>query len=111
MPKGIKGRIYKPYWGEGSNRARNWQRYSDEGTVDRLKFEEGVDGYVPVVGSVPEVLSVTLAKLRATMCNMGSLNLREFSEKAVLTLVSEQSIIEGGTSNIVQPDYNVTDDN
>ena len=106
----IKGRIYKPYWGEGSNRARNWQRYSDEGTVDRLKFEEGVDGYVPVVGSVPEVLSVTLAKLRATMCNMGSLNLREFSEKAVLTLVSEQSIIEGGTSNIVQPDYNVTDD-
>jgi len=106
----IKGRIYKPYWGEGSNRARNWQRYSDEGTVDRLKFEEGVDGYVPVVGTVPEVLSVTLAKLRATMCNMGALSLREFNEKAVLTLVSEQSIVEGGTSNIVQPDYNVTDD-
>ena len=101
----IKGRMFKPYWGEGSNRARNWQRYTDEvGTVDRLKFEEGVDGYVPVVGSVPEVLGVTLAKLRATMCNAGSLTLGEFSDKAVLTMVSEQSVVEGGTSSIIQPD-------
>jgi IMP dehydrogenase len=106
----IKGRIYKPYWGEGSNRARNWQRYSDDGSIERLKFEEGVDGYVPVVGSTAEVLGVTLAKLRATMCNVGAMNLREFNEKAVLTQVSEQSIVEGGTSNIIQPDYNVSDE-
>jgi IMP dehydrogenase len=103
----LKGRLYKPYWGEGSNRARNWQRYSEDGGGDKLKFEEGVDGYVPVVGSVNEVLSVTLSKLRATMCNLGALNLREFNQNAVLTLVSEQSIVEGGTSNIIQPDYNV----
>jgi IMP dehydrogenase len=103
----LKGRLYKPYWGEGSNRARNWQRYSEDGGSDKLKFEEGVDGYVPVVGSVNEVLSVTLSKLRATMCNLGALNMREFNQNAVLTLVSEQSIVEGGTSNILQPDYNV----
>jgi IMP dehydrogenase len=104
----IGNRIYKPYWGEGSNRARNWQRYSDgadEGAADsKLKFEEGVDGYVPVVGTVPEVLGVTLAKLRSTMCNLGALDLREFSDNAVLTLVSEQSIVEGGTSNIIRPE-------
>ncbi len=99
----IGNRIYKPYWGEGSNRARNWQRYSDEGE-SKLKFEEGVDGYVPVVGTVSEALSVTLSKLRATMCNLGSLNLRDFTENAVLTMVSEQSIVEGGTSNIVRPE-------
>jgi IMP dehydrogenase len=106
----IKGGIYKPYWGEGSNRARNWQRYSDDASIERLKFEEGVDGYVPVVGSVPEVLGVTLAKLRATMCNVGAMGLREFSEKAVLTLVSEQSVVESGTSNIIQQDYSFTDE-
>ncbi len=100
----IKGRMYKPYWGEGSNRARNWQRYSDEMVTNQLKFEEGIDGYVPVVGSVAEVLGVTLTKLRSTMCNVGVLGLKEFAEKAELTLVSEQSIVEGGTSSIMQTD-------
>jgi IMP dehydrogenase len=100
----IKGRIYKPYWGEGSNRARNWQRYQDDKGASKMHFEEGVDGYVPVVGSVNEVLAVTLEKLRATMCNLGSKDLREFNRNAVLTLVSEQSIEEGGTSNIIQVD-------
>ena len=110
MPKvSIKGRLYKPYWGEGSNRARNWQRYADEASIERLKFEEGVDGYVPVVGSVAEVLGVTLAKLRAAMCNVGAMGLREFAEKAVLTMVSEQSIVEGGTAGIIQPDYGFGD--
>ncbi|MBW8888728.1 MAG: IMP dehydrogenase [Fibrobacteres bacterium] len=106
----IKGRMYKPYWGEGSNRARNWQRYS-EGAGAKMHFEEGVDGYVPVVGSVNEVLAVTLEKLRATMCNLGSNDLREFNRNAVLTLVSEQSIEEGGTSNIIQVDSKFEDTN
>jgi len=98
------GRLYKPYWGEGSNRARNWQRYSDDTQDVTMKFEEGVDAYVPVVGSVNDVLDVTLAKLRSTMCNNGALTLREFYEKAHLTRISEQSFIEGGTSTVVQPD-------
>lgn len=95
----ISGRMYKPYWGEGSNRARNWQRYLETGE-SHLKFEEGVDAYVPIIGSVKEVTAVTLAKLRSTMCNCGSLTLREFSENAILTRISEQSFVEGGTSNV-----------
>jgi AcrR family transcriptional regulator len=106
----IKGRMYKPYWGEGSNRARNWQRYMDDKGHSSLRFEEGVDGYVPVVGSVNEVLEVTLDKLRSTMCNLGSTKLGEFMENAVLTLVSEQSVVEGGTDNIVQIDSHLDDD-
>jgi IMP dehydrogenase len=98
----IKNSVFKPYWGEGSNRARNWQRYSEGKTVDGLLFEEGIDGYVPVIGPVKDMLSVTIGKLRSTMCNLGSLNLNEFTENAVLTLVSGQSIVEGGTSNIVK---------
>jgi IMP dehydrogenase len=94
----IGGRIYKPYWGEGSNRAMNWQRY---GMSRDMKFEEGVDAYVPVVGSVNEVLEVTIAKLKSTMCNLGALTLADFRKNAVLTRISEQSFVEGGTTNVL----------
>jgi IMP dehydrogenase len=105
----IGGRIYKPYWGEGSNRARNWQRYQHEiGDAETgHKFEEGIDAYVPVLGSVREMMAVTIAKLKSTMCNMGALSLREFSEKAVLTRISEQSFTEGGTSNVFTFDKDI----
>jgi IMP dehydrogenase len=95
------GRMYKPYWGEGSNRARNWQRYN-VGNEQYLKFEEGVDGYVPIVGSVDDVLDVTIAKLRSTMSNVGAATIREFAQRAVLTRISEQSFVEGGTSNVTR---------
>jgi IMP dehydrogenase len=94
----IGGRMYKPYWGEGSNRARNWQRYNADG---RMKFEEGIDGYVPIVGTVNEALDVTVNKVISTMCNCGSLTLSDFSRDAVLTRISEQTFIESGTSNIL----------
>jgi len=100
----IKNNLFKPYWGEGSNRARNWQRYSEGKQSGNFQFEEGIDGYVPVVGSVEDVLTVTLTKLRSTMSNLGSINLSEFAANAILTLVSEQSIVESGTSNIVRID-------
>ena len=104
----IGGRMYKPYWGEGSNRARNWQRYQNGLDAETgQKFEEGIDAYVPVLGSVREIMGVTLAKLRSTMCNMGSLSLREFSDKAVLTRISEQSFAEGGTSNVLTLDKDI----
>ncbi len=92
----IGGRLYKPYWGEGSNRARNWQRYG----TGEMKFEEGVDAYVPIVGSVNDVLGITAAKIRSTMCNTGALTLSEFTNNSVLTRISEQSFVEGGTSNV-----------
>jgi len=98
----IKNGLFKPYWGEGSNRARNWQRYAEGKQSGNLQFEEGIDGYVPLIGSVAEALSVTLAKLSSTMSNLGSVDLSEFAANAILTLVSDQSIVEGGTGTIVQ---------
>jgi IMP dehydrogenase len=102
------GRLYKPYWGEGSNRARNWQRYNGASETD-FKFEEGIDGYVPIVGSLSDVLGVTTAKLKSTMCNSGALTLLEFSQKAVITRVSQQSFDEGGTGNIKTVDQEITE--
>jgi len=96
----IGGSYMKEYWGEGSARARNWQRY-DLGGDAKLDFEEGVDSYVPYAGSLKDNLAVTLAKIRATMCNCGALTIPELQQKAKLTLVSATSIVEGGAHDVV----------
>jgi len=98
----INGQIYKPYWGEGTRRAQNWQRYSEGMETRKMVFEEGVDAYVPLVGPLAEVLEATLYKLKSTMINIGADSLSEFRDRAILTLVSEQSVVEGGTSNVFQ---------
>ena len=99
----INGSYMKEYWGEGSNRARNWQRY-DMGGAQKLSFEEGVDSYVPYAGSLKDNVSVTLAKVRSTMCNCGALSIPELHEKACLTLISSTSIVEGGAHDVVLKD-------
>ena len=96
----INGSYMKEYWGEGSARARNWQRY-DMGGDKKLSFEEGVDSYVPYAGSLKDNLGLTLSKVRSTMCNCGSLSIPEFQKKAKITLVSATSIVEGGAHDVV----------
>ncbi|MBQ6023254.1 MAG: IMP dehydrogenase [Clostridia bacterium] len=97
----IGGTYYKEYWGEGSARARNWQRY-DLGGDRKLSFEEGVDSYVPYAGSLKDNVAMSLAKVKSTMCNCGALTIPEFQQKAVLTLVSATSIVEGGAHDVIQ---------
>ena len=95
----IGGTYYKEYWGEGSNRARNWQRY-DLGGDRKLSFEEGVDSYVPYAGSLKDNVALSLSKVRSTMCNCGALSIPELQQKAKLTLVSATSIVEGGYHDV-----------
>lgn len=96
----LNGNVVKEYWGEGSNRARNWQRY-DLGGDAKLSFEEGVDSYVPYAGYLKDNVSVSLAKIKSTMCNCGALSIKELQQKATLTLVSATSIVEGGAHDVV----------
>ncbi|MCQ2488137.1 MAG: IMP dehydrogenase [Clostridia bacterium] len=103
----INGRYVKEYWGEGSNRARNWQRY-DLGGAGKLSFEEGVDSYVPYAGSLKDGVYTTLSKVRSTMCNCGALSIPELREKAKLTVVSSTSIVEGGSHDVILKEH-VTD--
>lgn len=99
----INGQYMKEYWGEGSARARNWQRY-DMGGDSKLSFEEGVDSYVPYAGNLKDNVGLTLSKIKSTMCNCGSLTIPEFQEKAKITLVSSTSIVEGGAHDVVLKD-------
>jgi IMP dehydrogenase len=90
----------KEYWGEGSNRARNWQRY-DMGGENKLSFEEGVDSYIPYAGRLKDNLAITVAKIKSTMCNCGSITIPELHQKARLTLVSDVSISEGSAHDVI----------
>jgi IMP dehydrogenase len=108
----VNNSIVKEYWGEGSNRARNWQRY-DHGEIeagatggrsDAMKFEEGVDSYVSYAGKLKDNLDVTLAKVRSTMCNCGSKTVPELQRKARLTLASAVSLHEGGVHDVTLKD-------
>ncbi|MCR4594251.1 MAG: IMP dehydrogenase [Clostridiales bacterium] len=103
----INGTYYKEYWGEGSARARNWQRY-DLGGDKKLSFEEGVDSYVPYAGSLKDNVALSLSKVKSTMCNCGALSIPELQQKAKLTLVSATSIVEGGAHDVIQKDRNTS---
>ena len=95
----VNGSYVKEYWGEGSNRARNWQRY-DLGGKSKLSFEEGVDSYVTYAGSLKENVQKSLYKVKSTMCNCGAITIPELQEKAKITLVSATSIVEGGYHDV-----------
>lgn len=97
----INGSYVKEYWGEGSNRARNWQRYGYNDGSGGLMFEEGVDSYVPYAGALKDNVFRSLAKVRSTMCNCGCLSIPELHKNAKLTLVSPTSIVEGGAHDVI----------
>ena len=96
----VNGQYVKEYWGEGSNRARNWQRY-DLGGKTKLSFEEGVDSYVTYAGPLHDNVERSLYKVKSTMCNCGAITIPELQEKAKITLVSATSIVEGGYHDVM----------
>ena len=95
----VNGAYMKEYWGEGSNRARNWQRY-DLGGASKLNFEEGVDSYVTYAGTLHDNVEASLYKVKSTMCNCGVITIPDLQRDAKLTLVSATSIVEGGAHDV-----------
>ncbi len=102
----VNGKFVKEYWGEGSNRARNWQRYGND-AGKKMQFEEGVDSFVPYAGTLKENVHITTSKIKSTMCNCGSLSILEFQENAKLTVVSPMSLTEGGAHDVMVKDKSI----
>lgn len=92
----VNNRVMKPYWGEGSARAREWKlkRYH------QANFVEGVEGLVEYSGRLRDNIGETLAKIKASMATCGVKNIIELHENAVLELVSALSIREGKPHDI-----------
>ncbi len=103
----INGSYMKEYWGEGSARARSWQRYDVCGDGGKMSFVEGVDSYVPYAGSLADNVGLTISKIKHTMCNCGFTNLQDFQKNAKVTLVSAASISEGGAHDVLVHDEKV----
>jgi len=99
----INGSYVKEYWGEGSNRAKNWQRY-DMGGATKMKFEEGVDSYVTYAGKMKDNLNITLEKITSTMCSCGAITIPELQGNSKITMVSSTSIVEGGAHDVILKD-------
>jgi len=97
----VEGKYVKEYWGEGSARARNWQRYDHGGAGGKLAFEEGIDCYVPYAGSLHDNVALSLAKVCATMTNCGAMDIASLQKNAKITLVSAISIREGGAHDVM----------
>ena len=104
----VNGSYMKEYWGEGSARARNWQRYDLGGKKTSMTFVEGVDSYVPYAGALKDGVAGSLAKVKSTMCNCGALSIPELQEKAKITLVSATSLVEGGAHDVLLKSPNQT---
>ena len=104
----VNGAYMKEYWGEGSARARNWQRYDLGGNKKAMSFVEGVDSYVPYAGSLKDGVAGSLAKVKSTMCNCGALTIPELQEKAKITLISATSLVEGGAHDVLLKNPNQT---
>lgn len=94
----INGRTMKPYWGEGSARAREWSpaRYQ------HASFLEGVEGFVEYAGKLADNLPEMLSKIKAAMASCGCATIADLHEKAELELVSGLSIREGKVHDILQ---------
>ena len=103
----VNNRYVKEYWGEGSNRARNWQRYDMGGDGEGMKFEEGVDSYVPYAGKLKDNLDTTLGKIKSTMCSCGVISIPDLKKNAKITLVSSTSIVEGGAHDVILKNTNI----
>ncbi|MEG1777619.1 MAG: IMP dehydrogenase, partial [Angelakisella sp.] len=99
----VNGSYMKEYWGEGSTRARNWQRY-DFGGDKKLSFEEGVDSLVPYAGSLKDNVTLSLSKVCSTMCNCGVLTIPDLQKNAKISLVSSTSIVEGSAHDVLLKD-------
>ncbi|MDF2670021.1 MAG: inosine-5-monophosphate dehydrogenase [Paenibacillus sp.] len=105
----VGNNFVKEYWGEGSNRARNWERY-DTGGKHGLVFEEGVDSYVPYAGSLRENMDKTIIKIKSTLCNCGAKTIEELQSKARITLVSATSLVEGGAHDVILKESSLSED-
>ena len=103
----INNRVMKPYWGEGSAKAREWV----EKRYHQMKFVEGVEGFVEYSGRLRDNLDETLTKIKASMSTCGSASIMEFHQKAELELISALSIREGKAHDIYIPGEKKNPDN
>jgi len=88
----------KEYWMEASSRARSYGRYN--ATSDTF-FEEGVEGFVPHVGSVYIHLRETILKMKSSLSSCGCAGIEELHKKAVVELQSPSALGDADVHDMI----------
>lgn len=91
--------IVKEYWGEGSNRARDWSRFR----YGHTDFEEGIETYVSYVGPLRDYLLPSLTMVRDGIRKAGGRNIKELHKKAVVQVLSSLSLVVRGEKPSIIP--------
>ncbi|MBF7048332.1 IMP dehydrogenase [Campylobacter volucris] len=110
-----QGRQYKSYRGMGSLGAMqkgSSDRYFQEGTAQDKLVPEGIEGRVPYVGSMKNVIHQLLGGLRSSMGYVGAPSIKDFQEKAEFVEITAAGLKESHVHDVTitaeAPNYKVS---
>ena len=92
-----EGRSYKTYRGMGSISAMksgSSDRYFQKGTKNKKLVPEGIEGMVPIKGSLSNLVHQLLGGIRSSMGYCGAKNLKVFNKKVEFIKITSAGMIE-----------------
>lgn len=109
-----QGRQYKTYRGMGSIGAMtkgSSDRYFQEGTAADKLVPEGIEGRVPHVGSIKDVVFQMVGGLRSSMGYVGAKDILDYQEKAEFVEITSAGLKESHVHDVLitheAPNYRV----
>ncbi len=110
----FQGRQYKVYRGMGSIGAMtrgSSDRYFQEGTAQDKLVPEGIEGRVPYVGSIKDVIHQLTGGLRSAMGYVGAKDIKALQERAEFVEITSAGLKESHVHDVVitheAPNYKV----
>jgi IMP dehydrogenase len=99
---------FKAYRGMGSIGAMNKgadikseDEFHGKSYKDRVLVAEGVEGFVPVKGSVKDILDQTVGGVRSGLFYVGAKNIYELQQKANFIKITQASLVESHPHDIL----------
>lgn len=98
---------FKEYRGMGSEGAmkkgakiKSEEEFHGKDYKDRILVAEGVEGLVPVKGSVKELVNQAIGGIRSGMCYVGAKNISDFWSKSRFIEITQASLVESHPHDI-----------
>ncbi len=109
-----QGRQYKTYRGMGSIGAMaqgSTDRYFQDGTATDKLVPEGIEGRVPLIGSIKDVVHQLIGGLRSSMGYVGGKDLIDFQDKAEFVEITSAGLKESHVHDVIitheAPNYRI----
>lgn len=100
--------VFKEYRGMGSigamtkgTKIKSEEEFHGKDYNDRILVAEGVEGLVPIKGTINEIVGQVLGGLRSGMCYVGAINIESLWKKASFIRITQASLIESHPHDIL----------